>query len=33
MNGMHLLHARVGDTFALSVPAVTTTQLVRYAGA
>ncbi|AKM33118.3 hypothetical protein AB870_22465 [Pandoraea faecigallinarum] len=30
---MHLLQARVGDTFALSIPAVTTTQLVRYAGA
>ncbi|SMG08312.1 MaoC/PaaZ C-terminal domain-containing protein [Paraburkholderia susongensis] len=33
MNGTHLLHARIGDTFALSLPAVTTTQLVRYAGA
>lgn len=33
MNGTHLLQARVGDTFALSIPAVTTTQLVRYAGA
>ena len=33
MNGTHLLQAQVGDTFALSMPAVTTTQLVRYAGA
>lgn len=33
MNERNLLQARVGDTFALSIPAVTTTQLVRYAGA
>ncbi|VVD64042.1 MaoC/PaaZ C-terminal domain-containing protein [Pandoraea commovens] len=33
MNEKPLLQARVGDTFALSIPAVTTTQLVRYAGA
>ncbi|WP_150598589.1 MaoC/PaaZ C-terminal domain-containing protein [Pandoraea fibrosis] len=33
MNGAHLQRARVGDTFALAVPAITTTQLVRYAGA
>ncbi|VVE62063.1 (R)-specific enoyl-CoA hydratase [Pandoraea captiosa] len=33
MSSTHLSQARVGDTFTLSMPAVTTTQLVRYAGA
>lgn len=33
MNGMTSDKVRVGDTFTLAMPAITTTQLVRYAGA